>query len=62
MIMPNYRVRAYSPLGFQNNYFKVQQQRWWGWTTVAKELYTADAAATIIRALLKAEKEFEGGE
>jgi hypothetical protein len=59
MIMPNYRVRAYSPLGFQNNYFKVQQQRWWGWKTVAKELYTADAAATIIRALLKAEKEFE---
>ena len=57
--MPNYRVRAYSPLGFQNNYFKVQQLCWWGWRTVAKELYTAETAAKIIRELLKAEKEFE---
>ena len=59
--MTEYRVRAYTPLmgGFQNNYFKVQQQRWWGWKTVAKDLYTAEAASAIVRDLLKAEKEFE---
>ena len=63
--MTKYRVRAYTPLigpSFQNNYFKVQQQRLWGWKTVASDLYTAEAAATIIRELLKTEKEFEGGE
>lgn len=60
--MTKYRVRSYTTLGFQDNYFKIQQQRWWGWKTVAKELYTAEAAATIIRGLLEAEREFEGGE
>ena len=58
--MTNYRVRAYSWSTFQNNYFKVQQWSWRGWKTVAKDLYTAEAASKIIRDLLKAEKEFEG--
>ena len=59
--MTKYRVRAYTPLlsGFQRNYFKVQQKRWWGWKTVATELYTAGFAAAIIRGLLEAEREFE---
>ena len=59
--MAKYRVRAYTPIlaGFQNNYFKVQQRSWLGWRTVANDLYTAEAASEIVRALLKAEKEFE---
>ena len=60
--MTKYRVRAYTPIimaDYQNNYFKVQQKCWWGWKTVAKDLYTSEAAATIIRCLLKAEKELE---
>ena len=60
--MPKYRVRDYTQIimpSFQSNYFKVQQRCWRGWKTVAKDLYTADAAATIVRELLKAEKEFE---
>ena len=57
--MTKYRVRAYTPLGFQQNYFKVQQWSWGGWKTVAKDLYSAEAAANIIRGLLAAEKEFE---
>ena len=57
--MTKYRVRSYATLRFQRNYFKVQQWSWWGWRTVAKDLYTAEAAATIVRELLKAEKEFE---
>jgi len=60
--MTKYRVRSYTTLGFQDNYFKIQQQRWWGWKTVAKELYSAEAGAAIIRELLKAEKEFENDE
>jgi hypothetical protein len=63
MIMPKYRVRAYAPIigaGFQDNHFKVEQWSWRGWKTIAKDLYTAEAAASIIRELLKAEKEFEG--
>jgi len=44
---------------FQNNYFKIQQQRWWGWKTIAKDLYSAEAGAAIIRGLLEAEREFE---
>ena len=58
-MMTQYRVRAYSTLGFQHNYFKVQQWSWRGWKTIAKDLYTAEAAAAIIRGLLEAEREFE---
>ena len=58
--MTKYRVRAYARSTFQNNYFKVQQWGWRGWKTIAEDLYTAEAAAQIIRDLLKAEKEFEG--
>ncbi len=60
--MTKYRVRAYTSLNcirFRNNYFKVQQQRWWGWRTVASGLYSSDTAAEIIRELLKAEKELD---
>jgi hypothetical protein len=60
--MAKYRVRSYTTLGFQSNYFKVQQWSWRGWRTVANELYTAEAALAIARALLKAEKELEGEE
>lgn len=59
--MSKYRVRAYIPLlvGFQTNYFKVQQWSWRGWRTVAKDLYTVEAGVAIIRDLLNAEKELE---
>ena len=57
--MTKYRVRAYTPLGFRQNYFKVQQWSWRGWKTIAKDLYAAEAAAAIIRGLLEAEREFE---
>ena len=56
-MMPKYRIRAYVSWGL--NYFKVQEQVWWGWKTVAKNIKIADNAAQIVRDLLDIEKEFE---
>lgn len=41
------------------NYHKVQEQVWWGWKTVARNILRADNAAQIVRDLLEIEKEFE---
>lgn len=56
--MTNYRVKAYVSFGV--NSYKVQEQVWWGWKTVAKDIKVADNAAQVVRDLLKVEKEFEG--
>ena len=55
--MTKYRVKAY--VSWDVNYYMVQEQVWWGWRTVAKNIKVADSAAQIVRDLLKAEKEFE---
>ena len=55
--MTNYRVKAY--VSWDVNYFKVQEQVWWGWKTVAKEIVKVDNAVQIVRGLLEIEKEFE---
>ena len=55
--MTKYRVKAY--VSFDVNYYKVQEQVWWGWKTVAKNIKVADNAAQIVRNLLEIEKEFK---
>lgn len=57
--MPKYRVRVYFGSDY-NNYFKVQERTWRGWKTVAKHIHISEVASSIVRDLLKAEKEFEG--
>lgn len=54
--MTKYRVRAYVSWGV--NYFKVQEQVWWGWKTVATH-FNARNAVQNVRDLLEIEKEFE---
>ena len=55
--MTKYRVKAY--VSWDVNYYMVQEQVWWGWKTVAKNIKVADNAAQVVRDLLKAEKEFQ---
>ena len=55
--MTKYRVRIYVSYG--HNSYMVQEQVWWGWKTVARNILRADNAAQVVRDLLEIEKEFE---